>query len=64
MGYVQINDNQVINIVVCDNPKTATTLGLVDVPDHVGIGWTWDGSNWQQPLDNLNFNQSEENHNG
>ena len=50
MQYAQIEQSIITNIVICDSSELAAKLGLVAVPDQVGIGWRLDGTNWVEPV--------------
>ena len=49
MQYAQIEQGIILNVIVCDSPELAAKLGLVAVPDQVGIGWRLDHGNWVEP---------------
>jgi hypothetical protein len=50
--YAVILDNEIINVIVWDGetpytPMVGTTL--VECPEGVGIGWTYNGTNYDPP---------------
>jgi hypothetical protein len=53
--YAVIEDNVIVNVVVCDNPDYAAEQGwqrIYGVLDPLPwIGWTYDGTNWNPPPD-------------
>lgn len=46
--YAIIDNNIVINTVIAD-PKLAEENNWIILPDGVGIGWIFDGTNWTDP---------------
>jgi len=48
MRYAIIESGQVANMIVAD-AEFAASVGAVACTDDVGIGWTYDGTNWAAP---------------
>jgi hypothetical protein len=54
-NYAVINDNKVINIIVCDSKEIAEQVtGTICIEytneNPAGIGYTWDGSVFTKPI--------------
>lgn len=52
--YAVVEDNTIVNVVVCDDPGYAADQGwlALDGLDPLPwIGWTYDGTNWNPPED-------------
>jgi hypothetical protein len=48
MRYAILSGITVSNVIVAD-ADFAVSVGAVACPDDVGIGWTYDGTNWAAP---------------
>jgi len=53
MKYAVIKNGVIVNIVMSDS-EFASQMGWITFPEYVdnkavGIGWTYDGSNWTEP---------------
>lgn len=48
MKHAIIDAGVVVNVVVAD-PAYAATMGWIEAPAHVGIGWTYDDGDWIAP---------------
>lgn len=48
MRYALIENGTVANVILCDEPALAASLGAVEAPDAVGPDWTHDGE-WHAP---------------
>ena len=48
MQYAILTNGRVTNVIVAD-PEVAATIGAVECPEGVGIGWTYDGTTWAAP---------------
>lgn len=51
MRYAIVIDGVVMNVTICNEAAYAAAMGWVLVPTfvNVGIGWTYDGTNWDPP---------------
>lgn len=50
MSHYAILDGQnVTNVALADDPSFAQAQGWVACPDHVGPGYTYDGTTWAAP---------------
>lgn len=47
-NYAIIENGKVINTVIAE-PDYAALQGWISLPEGVGIGWTFDGTNWDNP---------------
>ena len=48
MRYAIIENSQVTNLIVADT-EFAASIGAVECPGNVNMGWTYDGSIWSAP---------------
>lgn len=48
MRYAVIENGKVVNVVIADS-EYAQSMGWVECPDGVGIGWTFDGNGTPLP---------------
>lgn len=52
--WAMIQNGTVINVCLWDGEVTTwqppAGVEMQLAPDHVAIGWKWDGSNWLEPL--------------
>jgi len=48
MGYAEVKDQTIINLVVSD-PEYAALRGWVEVADSVGMGWVFQNGEWVNP---------------
>ena len=52
--YAMIRDGKVENISLWDGDTTRwqppEDMLVIPAPDHVGVGWGYDGSNWSEPV--------------
>lgn len=48
MQYAILTNGRVTNVIVAD-PEVAATIGAVECPEGVGIGWSYDGKTWSAP---------------
>lgn len=56
-AVVQISDNIVVNKIVADStdvPPDGTMLVVIEDGVMCDIGWTWDGTNFIEPITNGN----------
>lgn len=49
MQYAIIENGVVANAIVAD-AEFAASIGAVELPEHAGIGWTYDGTTWTAPV--------------
>lgn len=53
MRWLLIRDNRVVNVVVWDGETpwdAPADCELLEAPDGVGVGFTWDGTVWVAPV--------------
>lgn len=48
MKYAVLNGSLVVNVIDAD-ADFAASIGAVECPRHVGIGWSYDGGAWSAP---------------
>ena len=52
--YAMIRDGVVENVSLWDGDlnrwQPPEGIVCIPAPDHIGIGWTWDGENWVEPV--------------
>jgi hypothetical protein len=52
--YAMIRDGVVENVSLWDGDlnrwQPPEGIVCIPAPDHIGIGWSWDGSNWIEPV--------------
>jgi len=48
MQYADVKNETIVNVVISD-PEFAIKQGWVAIADSVGVGWTWNGSEWIDP---------------
>lgn len=50
--FIVVEDDLIVNIVVAENKASIPTRPGQTVypqPDNVGVGWTWNGTEWVPP---------------
>ena len=52
--YAMIRNGVVENVSLWDGDlnrwQPPEGIDCIPAPDHIGIGWTWDGENWIEPV--------------
>ena len=52
--YAMIRDGVVENVSLWDGDLNKWTppegIDCIPAPDEIGIGWSWDGQNWIEPV--------------
>lgn len=52
MNYAEVEDNVIINVVICDDGEYAAEMGwyaLEGLDPMPWIGWSYDGGTWSPP---------------
>lgn len=52
--YAMIKDGKVENVCLWDGDVSKWTppddMEVIPAPDHIGVGWTYDGVSWSPPV--------------